>query len=341
MPYPVPPGPRIAYDVDGSVGLIQNNLTKQMFDIHPTALKALNSERNGMGTYEAWADRTADLTTSTGVRIAALIFPHPLHLLGVLRCATQFNANGWSKYPYRPGLQVSKDTTNGIDGTWEDLLPMQWGVRSSAAVGQTALAVSGGVGSISAEVMNDYYRRAATPTEFGIETLSGGTVVRNVKGIRTREIYVQVGAGQGSGECSQALTLHLYGTVDTGSNGERLAFWRHDSLVEVPSQWFDWGDVPTASSADKSFRVKNLSLAKTANSINVTALAPHSTTTPSPEGQMLFSADAGVTWATTLPLFSLSPGAVSGALLVRRTTPLNATLSNWSPRVAAEASSWT
>lgn len=131
--------------------------------------------------------------------------------------------------------------------------------------------------------------------------------------------------------------IHLFGAPSAGQSLDRLELW-HPTLDQVlgPAA-LDWGNAPRGSSETRQFRVKNLG-AKTANSVTVSAEAL-SDATPSFRDQFTFS--TGGAFAASQAVGDLAPGAVSGAISVKRTTPMDAALALWWARVAAVPASWT
>ena len=108
--------------------------------------------------------------------------------------------------------------------------------------------------------------------------------------------------------------------------------------MKASASWFDGGDVPRSSSADKTFRIKNLSATYTANDVDlyVQALTPGS---PSAAGMYTLSDDT-VTFQPTLNISTLAPGAISSVFTLRRVTPSDAPISTWSARLAADVNEW-
>lgn len=345
MPYPPPPGPRIAYDADGSVGLLRSADAGLVYDVHPNALAAMNSERVQAlvvpKTVHPFAS-PSDLIPSNWI---CVLLPTAFRLRGIyVVCAylNTFASGAPSLVPAR--VQTASDSTNGVDGTWTDLVSSDssiptstqiFGVRSDGVTYDGNVAPTGMNSAMTSA--NDHYRRLKATDGTGIIEVNGpGT--RQVRAVR---IYraTSTAAFTGGGD-THAYQLHLYGEPDTDAEQDRLALWKPTLTEDVGASWFDWGDIPPGSSADKSFRIKNLSSALTANDIVVDIVQGASTTVPAPHDSMLLSADGGATWSSTLDVAALSPGAVSGVLMVRRTTPLNAELSNWAPRLSVEAGSW-
>jgi hypothetical protein len=132
--------------------------------------------------------------------------------------------------------------------------------------------------------------------------------------------------------------LHLYGEIAPGQNPHRLDLW-HPTLDErLTPAYFDWGNVPRSSSADRLFRVKNLSPSKTANAVRV-AMESASDTTPSVPGQHSLSHNGG-SFLAQVTIGSLAPGAISAPITLRKITPSDAVMGLWAFRVFAESTDW-
>lgn len=197
-------------------------------------------------------------------------------------------------------VRVSSDTTNGLDGTW-------------TTINSTIPA--------KAEIKPLYRTGIVSSTQLGIRA------VKMVAGANGANEWI-------------ASAVHLYGEPAPGENPNRLALW-HPTLDErVTPAYFDWGNVPRSSSADRLFRVKNLSASLTANSVRV-AMESHTDTTPSVVGQHTLS-HAGGSFLAQVNIGTLAPGAISTPVTLRRVTPSNAVLSLWTFRVFAESTTgWT
>lgn len=199
-------------------------------------------------------------------------------------------------------VETSQDTTTGVDGTWSS---------------------HGSFGAL--RDVKPQYRQASQ-----LITLNPALGTDKARGVRlraqTNSLYVHK-------------ALHIYGDPATTATKDRLALW-HPTLDEpVSPNHFDWGNVPRASSADKSFRIKNLSSALTALSpaLYAEALTPGS---PSVSGMHTFSSNGGATFLSSLTLPDIAPGATTSVLTVRRTVPTNAQVSVWSARIAADVTTW-
>lgn len=140
MSLPAPPGPRIAYDLDGTLLILSRTFgdSRTPYSADPEALRGLNSDLGGglvihgsaSGLSEAVGGTLWDLPQGEGLyyskNFVALLLPHPTHLMGYfmsapsrwgrLSGATQIQT--LVSVPLYVELQTSQDTTNGLDGTW-------------------------------------------------------------------------------------------------------------------------------------------------------------------------------------------------------------------------------
>lgn len=140
----------------------------------------------------------------------------------------------------------------------------------------------------------------------------------------------------GSSSISQ---FHVYGTTSAGQNLNRLELWNPSLDQRISPAYFDWGDTPRGSSADRTFRVKNLSDTLTANNV-VLSFDGIYDSSPSFSGSHALSTD-GVIFSSTVTIPILYPNGVSSPITLRRSTPSNAQLSLWTTRLKAEATTWT
>lgn len=160
--------------------------------------------------------------------------------------------------------------------------------------------------------------------------------IQSIASVGIRAMKFTVGTTDGN---SLVINVHIYGNPSAGENPDRLAVWHPTSDAHISGAYYDWGDVPRSSSADRNCRIKNLSSTLTASSIQVSFDAL-TNTTPSVPGQFTISADNGTTFLATVNIGDLAPGGLSPVLIVRRNTPANAALSVWEPRIIAQATSW-
>lgn len=207
-----------------------------------------------------------------------------------------------------------------IDGTW-------WGVQGYTALAwqcstDTTNGVDGTWTTFTGSTLND---QLASPQA---RTAIVATTVLGVRAVRA-----QVAINNGF-----VRNVHLYGEPAPGQNPHRLQLVKAGSDVRLDPAELDWGNVPRGSSADKTFRVKNLSPTLTAQSVRV-AMEALTDTTPAVAGQHTLSIGGG-SFLAQVNVGDLAPGAISGVVTLRRITPTNATLSLWWMRVFAEANAW-
>lgn len=198
---------------------------------------------------------------------------------------------------------TSKDSTTGLDGTWTQRVA-------------------------SATYLKDVkpnYRVATSVIYF-----PGGVDSQDIIGIKII----------GASSLPTVRAFHVYGSPASSATPDRLQLWHPTTNARVDPDYFDWGDVPRSSSADRSFRVKNMSGTLTANDIEVyiEALTPGS---PSVNGMHTLSTNGGSTFLTSATIDELSPGEISDVLILRRVIPTDAQVGVWSSRIGADVGSWT
>lgn len=192
----------------------------------------------------------------------------------------------------------STDTTNGQDGTWTELLPTLGATQSAPTLGRWRSAI----------------RTCNQAGVKGVKTVRGSTY---------------------SFQGTNISTVHVYGTIDGGPT-DRLALWHPTLDQQLAANDFNWGDIGQGSTADKTFRVKNLSATLTASSITVSLDALTHTTMATQHSL----SDDGSTFGTTISITTLAPGVMSSVLTLRRSTPSNAAIGPHAMRVLATAASW-
>lgn len=330
--YPTPPGTRIAYDLDGSFVFMTDPVTLKQVDVHVNAVKALNDEYSGGLHPPPWA-----YASPPTFRYITVIFPSPRELTAVMAIMTQSQGNSVAVHSCE--FWVSPDSTNGIDGVWAQVLPngvTLGGIGNAASQTPSINAVTGGAGGDGgyANVPAHFrdYDGATNPT--GWRTVSG-TLVRQVRAVQARQTANIIGLPH-----VNTVKLHLYGKEDTTASTRRLEFWKTGTNLRIDGSDLWWSDIPQASSAQKSFRLKNMSPTLTAETIDLSTQNAASSTTPNPATFYTFSLD-GTTWSATLAIPNLSPGAISAEIFIRAVVPSNAVLSRWSPRIRAAVGSWT
>lgn len=221
---------------------------------------------------------------------------------------------------------------SGASGSWTLFFPRLMDIYGYTAYGW---ASSSGLSSSF-----QYSVNATNASDGTWVNMTGGNVNGDLRS-PTVATYLGVRAlkcnTSGLGGNSMAL-LHVYGKPSTGENTDRLEIWHPTLDQRVGGAYFDWGDIQRTSTADRTFRVKNLSSTLTANTVMVTFNA-ETDTTPAVAGWHYLSSD-GTNFSSSLSVGSLAPGALSPVYTVRRTVPSNAQLSLWYLRILAEAASW-
>lgn len=291
--------PRIPWDRDGSI-LNTWDATNIIRRQPQSAMSFLNSESGDNTNANFQTQWNTGGAVSTYIAIA-ILFPFPRDIYAAFSFGSRHP-------PSNNGLwQFSSDTTNGVDGTW---------VNISQQKDNT--------------YVKPYYR---TRGNMVIPAQSSDT--ENIRGVR---LWYGFSGTTFYGDTSVLRTIHLYGWPSQGATTERLEFWHPTSNAILPANWFDYGDFPRSSSADKAFRIKNLSTTKTATTI---VLQPEvlSDTSPSLSGQFVIGDPTNV-FLGSQTIGSLAPGAISGKYTLRRTTPADAQLSTWSARLNTTVTSW-
>lgn len=228
-----------------------------------------------------------------------VIFPELRDLVG---CFWGTQAASFGSPMTAMNLETSPDTTNGIDGTWNVIM--------------------------SGTFVSSYPNVDATDHRNLIRS-AGST------GIRAVRVGVTYALGASDLWCTQ---FHLYGTIATGQNPDRIRIWHPTLDQEVGGAYFDQGNVPRGSTLDTQFRLKNNSSTYTANNV-VVSIEALTDTSPSVPGQYTFS--TGGSYAATQNISSIAPLGTSGLITLRRITPTNATLSLWDARIKAIPTTWT
>lgn len=290
--------PRVPWDRDGSI-LVTWDSSNIPVRNSQAAMNFLNGE-SGSNANTALQNQWNTGGTIPNFVSAAVLFSFPRDVHAVFSFGS-IHPN-YTNYIW----QFSLNTTNGVDGAWSTISSQ-----------------------IDSPFVKPYYR---DPASLIIPTQS--SLTRDVQGVR-----VWYGGGNSPlGTSSVLRCFHVYGSPGTGATSQRLEFW-HPTLDQVlPASWMDFGSFPRSTSSDKTFRVKNLSPTKTANSIVLQA-ETLSDTTPIVEAQ--FSLSSGGPFTAIQEISAIASGAVSAVQTLRRVTPVNAALSTWTARVNTTVGSWT
>lgn len=278
--YPDPPSYRMAWDRDGT----------QVFFITNTgvSMQYLSTELPP-GNDEDDKDSLSAKSEDAGYFV--FIFPELRDLDGWVH---------WSNNYFRNmigDVEVSSNTTNGIDGTW------------------TSMGTSGG----SAGSKTDLRQDIISATALGIKAVRFESPSQN-------------------NYPTTVYCLHLYGEPSPGQGLDKLELWDPALDKKIDPAHLDWGDAARGSSAQKQFRVKNISSSMTATDIRV-AMEVLTDASPSTPGQFSLEYQSGGALAQ-IHIGDLAPGQISDTITMRRNTLDTAQLSLWWFRVFAEAATW-
>lgn len=279
------PNDRLAWDRDGSL-LTYITQAGDVYVQPSSTRREVNAEAESYKPF------------SFSVARVAVVFPIPTDCSAVFLATAEPTAD--------VAIYSSKDTTNGLDGTWT--------LQSYSPVAAQT-------------VVKPYYRVADR-----LVRLLPNSTSSDLRGLRFQRIN--------NGNFSNGIrAFHIYGQPSPGATKDRLALWRPDTDAKLPPTWFDWGNVPRSSSADRMFRVKNLSTDLIAGDIDVyiEALTPGD---PGVDNMHTISDNGGATFLSSLVLPDLAPGEISDVLTLRRVVPANALVSTWSARIAADVNEW-
>ena len=161
--------------------------------------------------------------------------------------------------------------------------------------------------------------------------------IQTVSWTGVKAVRFKVDGGSTSSDVGNVYHWHLYGTPNAAAT--RYLAVTDTGGTEVGGAYFDFGDKPRGGTPEiKQFKVKNLHGTLTANTITVGRQAM-SEKSPIFLDDYEFSSD-GVAYASSLSLGNLAPGASTGTLYVRRTTPINAQLGLETGLITVSAASW-
>lgn len=153
------------------------------------------------------------------------------------------------------------------------------------------------------------------------------TAVPNVRGIR--------GQFDATGSGKSLSGFHIYGEISAGETPDRLLWIDNDDDLEF-SKPQDYGDVPRGSAEDHVVYLKNNSALLAANSVQVTA----EDLVGGSGGWYTFDDGTGFS-ATKSLASSISNGANSPNITIRRITPDAETLGVHAARAFVSVGSWT
>ncbi len=223
--YPNVPKRRMAYDDDGSVNLISTGTDAGLAQ----GLGPISTPYSNATTVQQENVNDEDLTSQNSVGVAfgslhyTILFPEKREVDGLYIAIGTVPSSSWSDW--------SDDTTNGLDGTWNDFSVN--GAASEPADGYRDNIVS--------------------------KALSNILAVRHFQG-----------RDQASAGTHAHKTIHFYGTITPGETPDRLLFLDPDDSDNEFTLPLDYGDVPRGQTSTDTFKVRNNSGSLTANGIQVT-----------------------------------------------------------------------
>lgn len=213
--YADPPGPRLAWDRDGTqwYRLVNGALTQ----LSVTDMQKANNEDN---------DYVEDPGYSNPISASYIwLFPEPRDLMGLKLMEPSATYGGVSFSP----IEVSSDTTNGIDGTWTSVT---------------------GITTVTSGPVAPGYRTVPTMSK------------QNVKGLR-------ISYSHGYNSHARIAAAHIYGKPSTVTDRlEFWHPTLNQSLFDFPAH-LDWGNRPRATTEVRSVRLKNQSATLVASNITV------------------------------------------------------------------------
>ncbi len=284
--YPSPPGRRMALDLDGSTFFYAS--ATAAYPLDTAAMRTVNDEA-------ATVSPNIISYISTGDYMG-IFFPEFRDIVAY------WIAWGGGLL----SISTSADTTNGIDGTWNNRIPSP-----------------------------------GMPTNYwSVESLGWNKVLHRIYPYVVNWTGVRAIRFQNSAGGNRSITdLHLYGGPSTGQNPDRLRSWHPTLDQELPGDWFDWGNVARTQISEKSFRIKNNSTTLDANNI-VVSMDALTDSTPTFVSQHQFSLD-GTTFSSTVTVPFIAKNTISTEVVtVRQSIAANASLVIWDQRIRSEATSW-
>lgn len=342
MPSPSLPGPRIAYDLDGSFGFISKNIGSDFVptDLPANALTYLNADaQGGLVVPNTWWDIVNPMPRLT---MLSLVFPVPTHLLAWFTSArSRFSStNGVVTTIYDVGVdvefQTSKDTTNGLDGSWETIstkygddvhLPFSsegQGMRPDGTLSDVPESNTNDNRMWSdSDKVGDGWKRVFGPGR------------RYVRGIRL--FIPRKPAATGSTYHYSVMHLHLYGMPDTTVTADRLVLL--DPVTAEPlTQDIHYGDVDFKNESLRSIKVKNTSAGSTAYGVTLATASGYRPGSPDSKDSIQLSLD-GDEWGPDVVVGDLAPGGVSSEVFVRL-DPSDGTIGQRFVRLVGDVEEW-
>jgi hypothetical protein len=391
MMYPQPPAPRIAYDLNGTIGFVGRSAGPDTSPVEMTerAMQAFNADASPTLAIKGWIEAfgyypgniytpyspdvvaywniqsdvasTFQQPQSLQQNFVLLLLPEPTHLQALFVQAISI-VNGRDAiygYSYPVGqnavVQVSQDTTTGLDGTWTTVRthPIErnsWAVvdlrdNNRRSNEDTPVQPNGSlIDNIdySAFPIRGKFRQDGTQSDDGVGWVPVyGTATRNVVAVRVQVTDWPNPRDQGYTNPANSvglfeLKLHLYGTPDSGASDDRLQFQELDG----DQKYFDWGDLVQGQKKTQQFQIKNLSADKAATGVTLTISDSNNSQSPAPLDSLDLSLDGQTWYRGQIPLPDIPAGQASSPLTLRVQVPEANLLGAWSPRLTLDVEEW-
>lgn len=273
MPYTALPDRRMPYDNDGTVCYYRTDSAADFSTGPATNLTGSTYQQLNGQTLSTIGILGGGDNTKAHVY---LFFPEQRECTAIMLL---FGMNNGSDYI--PTFQASNDSTNGMDGTWEN---GSWGATHPQQHNY-----------LGAGVRPDYFRSGIAPISF----------------TGTKKALRGMWGGSGGSTNMWTYSLHVYGEKGLGQTPDDIIYINQDDTpgVEYTADE-DFGDQPLGTTVVRQFRVKNTSATKTANTVNIQCN----------DSDFAISTD-NVNWVVTINIPSLAAGAQSATMYVRCTTP--------------------
>lgn len=222
-------GLKFPYDVDGTSVIYRQN---SMSDF----VVLTTDEKHAMLDADPATYFTS--TYCSGEHNIVWLFPQPVNISAIATSIKIEGAfGGGNNYNSNIFIEGSTNTTNGVDGSWES--PTFPNGDAPTDLNFTA---------------TDAWRQYVWKIEFASGPFTG---------LRVRVVNT------GAINCRITLRyLHIYGTISTGYNDDRLVFL-DDPSQALKDDIIDYGAVAYPTTYERSFYIKNLSATKVATSVKL------------------------------------------------------------------------
>ncbi len=121
---------------------------------------------------------------------------------------------------------------------------------------------------------------------------------------------------------------------------DTLEFWHPDRNISLPADYFDWSAVVRGSSADRLFRIKNMSAMYDAVSVAVTLQTLNLAEVDLTADLQHFLSVDGARFSASVNLGTLAAGATSAPVHLRRVVAPTADVGAADFQILAHAESW-